>query len=134
NLWGPHVSGDTLEARWYAVAAIDRSKGRPFAFEAWTAFNKAAPIGTVKFNLDTGKAEVQADPKPADLTVGLAPEGARAGHQMPAGLPEKLVAVWQQYYKDQNGRITVLDGCLVGVEMILEKAGAEYNKKVVLNS
>ena len=43
-LWDPHVVGDSLEARWYAVALIDRSKGRPFPFQAWTAFNKSLPV------------------------------------------------------------------------------------------
>src|SRR5262249_22948253 len=40
----------------------------------------------------------------------------------------------QQYHKDQNGRITVLDGQLVGVSMTLEQAGQEYFKKVVRNA
>src|SRR5262249_32298330 len=48
HLWDPRVAGDSLEAKWYGVANIDRSKGRPFPFEAWTAFNKAAPVGIVK--------------------------------------------------------------------------------------
>src|SRR5262245_28225943 len=134
NLWDPHVAGDTLEARWYAVALIDRSKGRPFPFEAWTAFNKAAPAGTVKINLETGRGEVRTDPKPADVTGALVPEAARPGYRVPAGLPENLAAVWQQYHKDQNGRITVLDGQLVGVSMTLEQAGQEYFKKVVRNA
>ena len=53
-LWEPRVSGETLEARWFAVAHIDRSKGRPFPFQAWTAFNKSAPAGALKVNLETG--------------------------------------------------------------------------------
>jgi hypothetical protein len=134
NLWGPHVAGDVLEAKWYAVAAIDRSKGRPFAFAAWTAFNKAVPTGTVKINLDTGRAEVQTDPKTADVTAGLIPEAAKPEQRAPAGLPEKLAAVWQQYHKDQGGRIAVLDGRLVGVSLTVEPAGREYLKKVVLNA
>jgi hypothetical protein len=133
NLWNPRVSGETLEAKWFAVANIDRSKGRPFAFEAWTAFNKAVPVGTVQFNLDTGKAEVVSDPKPANVAVGLIPDAAKPEHP-PAGLPDELKTVWQQYHKDQNGRITVLDGRLVGVSMVLEKVGTEYTKKAVLNS
>jgi hypothetical protein len=128
------VIGDSVEAKWYGVANIDRSKGRPFAFEAWTAFNKAAPVGTAKINLDTGKAVIQADPKPADVTGGLIPEAAKPEKRMPAGLPEKLTAVWQQYHKDQNGRITVVGTRLVGVSMTLEKAGQEFLKKIVLNA
>lgn len=134
NLWDPHVAGDVLEAKWYAVAAIDRSKGRPFPFEAWTAFNKAVPVGTVKVNLDTGRAEVQTDPKPADVTAGLVPQAAKPEQRAPAGLPEKLTAAWQQYHKDQGGRITVLDGRLVGVSLTVEPARPEYLKKVVLNA
>jgi hypothetical protein len=107
-LWGPRVAGDTLEAKWYAVASIDRGKGRPFPFEAWTAFNKAAPVGTVKINLDSGKAELETDPKTADITQGLIPEAAKTEQMTPAGLPEKLTEVWRQYHKDQNGRITVV--------------------------
>jgi hypothetical protein len=132
-LWGPRAVGDTLEAKWYAVAAIDRSKGRPFPFQAWTAFNKAVPVGTVKINLDTGRAELQADPKPADITDRLIPEAAKP-EQQPAGLPEKLAAVWRQYHKDQNGRITLLGDRLVGVSMTLEPVGQEFLKKVVLNA
>jgi outer membrane protein assembly factor BamB len=134
NLWGAHAAGDVLESKWYAVAAIDRSKGRPFSFQAWTAFNKAVPVGTVKVHLDTGRVEVQTDPKPADVTGELMPQAAKPAQRMPAGLPEKLTAVWQQHHKDQDGRIAVLDGRLVGVSLILEKAGQEYLKKVVLNS
>jgi hypothetical protein len=134
NLWEPRVAGDVLEAKWFAVALIDRSKGRPFNFAGWTGFNKAAPVGTVKVHLDTGKAEVQADPKKADVTAGLVPEAAKPELRTPAGLPEKLTAEWQQYHKDQNGRITVVDGRLVGVALVLEKVGQEYNKHVVLNA
>jgi hypothetical protein len=131
HLWGPRVAGDTLEARWYAVANIDRSKGRPFAFKAWTAFNRAAPVGTVQINLDPGRAKLQTDPKPADVTGTLLPEAARPENQVPAGLPEKLTAVWRQYHKGQNGRITMLGERLVGVSMTLERAGQEFLKKVV---
>jgi outer membrane protein assembly factor BamB len=134
NLYDPHVAGDTLEAKWYAVAAIDRSKGRPFNFEGWTAFNKAVPAGTVKVNLDTGKAELQTDPKPTDVTMGLVPEASKPEQRLPAGLPDKLAATWQQYHKDQNGRITALDGRLVGVSLAVEPAGQEFTKKVVLNA
>jgi hypothetical protein len=134
NLWDPHVTGDTLEAKWYAVAVIDRSKGRPFPFEAWTAFNRAVPVGTVKVNLDTGRVEVLTDPKPADVTAGLIPEAAKPEQRAPAGLPEQLTATWQQYHKDQNGRITALEGRLVGVSLTLEPVGQEYLKKVVLNA
>jgi hypothetical protein len=133
HLWSPRVTDSTLEAKWYAVASIDRSKGRPFNFEAWTGFNKGAPAGTVKVNMDTGRVDVATDPKPVDVTMGLMP-GTVNSPQMPAGLPEKLTAVWQQYQKDQNGRITPLENRLVGVAMLLEKDGAEYRKKVVLNS
>jgi hypothetical protein len=133
-LWGPRVVGDVLEARWYAVAAIDRSKGRPFAFQAWTAFNKAAPAGTVKVNLDSGRVDVQNDPKPVDVTEGLVPEAAKPEQRVPAGMPEKLAAVWRQYHKDQGGRIALLGDRLVGVSLALEPVGAEFNKKVVLNS
>jgi hypothetical protein len=134
NLWDAHVKGDALEAKWYAVALIDRRKGRPFPFQAWTAFNKAAPAGAVTIHLDTGKAEVRTSPKSVDVTGELRPQAARPGQRLPAGLPEKLVAVWQRYYKDQDGRITALDDRLVGVAMNLEKAGAEYLKQVILNS
>jgi hypothetical protein len=133
-LWDPRVVGDTLEARWYAVAAIDRSKGRPFPFEAWTAFNKAVPVGTVKINLETGRAALQTDPKPADVTAGLVPEASKPERSIPGGMPEKLAAVWQQYHKDQNGRITVLGDRLVGVSMTLERMGQEFQKKVALNT
>jgi hypothetical protein len=134
NLWDPHVAGDNLEAKWYAVAAIDRSKGRPFAFQAWTAFNKAAPVGTLKIDLGTGRAEVQTDAKPADISSGQIPEAAKPEQRTPASLPESLLATWRQYQKDQNGRITVLDGRLVGVSLTLEMAGQEYRKNVVLNA
>jgi hypothetical protein len=133
-LWSPRVVGDSLEAKWYAVAAIDRSKGRPFAFQAWTAFNKAAPAGTVKIDLATGKGELQTDPKPADVTEGLIPEAAKPEQRTPAGVPEKLVAVWRQYHKDQNGRIALVGDRLVGVAMVLEPVGQEFTKKVVLNA
>src|SRR5581483_12410301 len=72
-LWNPRVVGDTLEAQWYAVANIDRSKGRPFNFQGWTSFNKAVPAGTVKINLDTGKATVQTDANKVDVSMGLMP-------------------------------------------------------------
>lgn len=134
QLWNGRVVGDLLEARWYAVANIDRSKGRPFNFQGWTNFNKAAPVGTVKVNLDSGRIELQTDPKTEDLTAGLAPMGTRSDRQVPAGLPGKRVAVWQEYHKDQNGRITLLGDRLVGVAMVLEPVGAEYLKKVVLNA
>jgi hypothetical protein len=134
HLWEPRIVGDVMEAKWYAVANIDRSKGRPFAFEAWTGFNKAVPVGTVRINLDTGRAEVQVDAKPVDVTMGLIPEAAKSEQRLPSGLPEKLVSVWQKYYKDQDGRIAILDGRLVGVSLMLEKLGQEYQKKVVLSS
>jgi hypothetical protein len=133
-LWDPRVVGDTLEAKWYAVANIDRGKGRPFNFEGWTKFNKAVPAGTVKINLGTGKATLQTDPKPVDVTMGLIPEAAKPEHQMPGGMPDKLIAVWQQYYKDQNGRILVIGDRVIGVSMTLEQKGQEYTKKVALNS
>jgi hypothetical protein len=132
-LWNPRVVGDTLEARWYAVAYIDRSKGRPFPFQAWTAFNKAVPLGTVKINLETGKATLQSDPKTADVTGSLMPEAAKP-EQIPAGLNEKLTTVSQQFHKDQNGRITIVGDRLVGVSMTLEKMGQGYQKKIALNS
>jgi hypothetical protein len=134
QLWGPHVAGDTLEAQWYGVANIDRSKGRPFPFEAWTAFNKAAPVGTVKVSLDTGKVALQSDPKPADVTAGLVPGAAKPEQRVPAELPAKLAPMWQQYHKDQNARITVLGDRLVGVSMTLEPMGADFLKKFVLNA
>ena len=134
HLWDPRVVGNTLFARWYGVANIDRSKGRPFNFQAWTAFNKAAPVGTVTINLDTGKATLRTDPKPADVTAGLIPEAAKPEQRVPPGLPVKLAAVWRQYHKDQNGRITLLSGRLYGVSMTLEKTGQEYLKKVDVNA
>jgi hypothetical protein len=134
NLWGPQVAGDVLKAKWYAVAAIDRRKGRPFPFAAWTAFNKAAPVGTVKVHLDTGRAEVQTDRERADLTAGLVPREANPAQRLPAGLPAKLAAVWRQYHKDQAGRIAVVGGRLVGVSLSLIPSGPEYLKKVVLNA
>jgi hypothetical protein len=134
HLWDPRVTGDTLEARWYAAAEIDRSKGRPFAFQAWTAFNKAAPAGTVKVNLETGRAEVHTDPTAADVTQGLVPEAAKPERRVPAGLPDKLADVWAQYHKDQNGRVAVVGGRLVGVALMVEPVGAEYQKRVVLNA
>jgi hypothetical protein len=134
NLWDAHVTGNVLVAKWYAVALIDRSKGRPFPFQAWTAFNKAAPAGTAKFYLDTGRVDVQADKKPVDVTGELMPAAAKPAQRLPAGLPDKLTPVWQRYHKDEDGRITALGGRLVGVSMKLEKAGAEYLKQVVLES
>jgi hypothetical protein len=134
HLWDPRVTGDNLELNWYCVASIDRGKGRPFPFEAWTAFNKAVPVGTARIHLDTGKGDLQTDPKPADVTGALIPEAAKPEQRMPAGMAEKLAAVWRQYHKDQNGRITVLGERLVGVSMALEPAGPEFTKKVVLNA
>jgi hypothetical protein len=134
HLWDPRAAGDTLEAKWYAVASIDRSKGRPFAFQAWTAFNKAVPVGMVKVNLDTGRAVLQTDPKPADVTGAQIPEAAKPENRLPPGLPAKLAAVWQQYHKDQNGRITLVGDHLVGVSMTLEKTGREYLKKIGMNA
>jgi hypothetical protein len=134
HLWGPRVAGDVLEARWYGVAYIDRRKGRPFPFEAWTAFNKAAPAGTVKVNLGTGRVELQTDPKPVDVTGSLTPEAARPENRVPPGLPEKPAAVWQQYHKDQNGRIALLGKRLVGVSMTLEKVGQDFLKRVALHA
>ncbi len=133
-LWRPRVVGDTLEARWFAVASIDRSKGRPFAFAAWTAFNKAAPVGTVTFNLSTGRVALQTGPAPANVTMGLVPEAAKPENQVPPGLPAKLAAVWRQYHKEQNGRIALLGQRLVGVSMTVEPAGADFVKKVTLSS
>jgi hypothetical protein len=134
HLWGPRVAGDILQARWYGVALIDRRKGRPFPFQAWTAFNKAAPVGTAKVHLDTGRVELQTDPKGEDVTAGLVPEASRPAQRVPPGLPAKLSALWQQYHKDQNGRITLLDGRLVGVSMTVEPIGREYLKRVSLNA
>jgi hypothetical protein len=135
HLWGPRVVGDTLEARWYGVAYIDRRKGRPFPFKAWTAFNKAAPVGTVKVNLATGKVILlQTDKKPADVAAGLVPEASKPERRLPPGLPEKLADVWRSYHKDQNGRITLLGGRLVGVSMTLEKVGPGYLKRIDLNA
>jgi hypothetical protein len=134
HLWGPRIVGDNLEARWYGVASIDRRKGRPFAFQAWIAFNKAAPVGTVKINLDTGRVVLQTDPKPADVTNGLMPEEAKTEQRVAPGLPAKLAGVWQQYHKDQNGRITVLGKRLVGVSMTLLPVGNEYLKRIDLNA
>jgi hypothetical protein len=133
-LWNPRVADNSLEARWYAVAFIDRSKGRPFPFQAWTAFNKAVPFGTVKINLETGRAVLQTDAKTADVTGALMPEAAKPDQQVPAVLKGKLTGVWQQYYKDENGRITLVGDRLVGVSMTLEKMGQEYQKIVTLNS
>jgi hypothetical protein len=134
HLWAPHVTDNVLEANWYAVASIDRSKGRPFNFQGWTGFNKQAPVGTVKVKLDTGRVELQSDPKPADVSGAMMPEAARPESQMPGGLPEKLTEVWHQYFKDQNGRISKQGQRLVGVSMTLEKVGQGYNKKVDLNT
>jgi hypothetical protein len=133
-LWEPRVSGETLEARWFAVAHIDRSKGRPFPFQAWTAFNKSAPAGALKVNLETGGVTLQRDAKPTDVTAGLIPEAAKPEQRRPAGLNEKLLPIWQQYYKDQNGRIVAVGERVIGVSMLLEKKGQEYQKKIVLNS
>jgi len=134
HLWGPSVIGDALQAQWFGVAYIDRSKGRPFPFQAWTAFNKAAPAGTIKVKLDTGRAELQTDPKPSDVTAGLIPEAARPERQVPSGLPAKLMALWQQYHKDQNGRIIILGNRMVGISMTLERQGNEFLKKIALNA
>ena len=134
SLWNPRVVGDTLEANWYVAASIDRSKGRPFAFQPWTAFNKAALIGTVKVNLESGKAGVKTDPNTVDVTGALMPEAAKPDQQIPKDLNDKLTATWRQYHKDQNGRIAILGNRLVGVAMTLEKPGQEYQKKVALHS
>lgn len=134
NLWDAKVAGDTLEARWYAVANIDRRRGRPFPFAEWTAFNKAVPVGTVAINLDTGRAKVRTDRERVDVTMGLVPAAANPAQRLPAGLSDKLKDVWRQYHKDQNGRIAVVDARLVGVALLLEKTGNEYRKKVDLNA
>ena len=91
-------------------------------------------MGTVKVNLGTGRAEVQTNRKRADLTAGLVPKEAQPANRPPAGLPAKLTAAWRQYNKDQGGRIAVVGGRLVGVSLTLERAGAEYLKKVALNA
>jgi hypothetical protein len=134
HLWDPRVVGDTLEVKWYAIATIDRSKGRPFPFEAWTAFNKAVPVGAAKIDLDTGRGTLKTDEQPANATEGLIPVEAKPEQRVPPGLPEKLSTVWKQYHKDQNGRITILGERLVGVSMTLEPVGQEFAKKVVLNA
>jgi hypothetical protein len=134
QLWDARVAGDVLEAKWFAVALIDRSKGRPFPFAAWANFNKSVPVGTVKFHLDTGRAVIRTDRKRADVTAGLVPIEAQPIVRRPAGLPAKLTAVWRQYHRDQGGRITVVGGRLVGVSLTLERSGAEYLKKVDLNA
>jgi hypothetical protein len=134
HFWGPRVVGDTLEANWYAVASIDRSKGRPFAFQGWTAFNKAVPVGSVTIDLNTGRPALQTDAKTADVTGAMIPEAAKAGQRELAVLPEKLIPVWQQYHKDQNGRVAIVGERLVGVAMTLEPVGREFLKKVVLNT
>jgi hypothetical protein len=133
NLWNPRITGATLEASWFAVAHIDRSKGRPFPFQAWTAFNKTVPVGTIKVNLETGKSEIRTDPKPVDVTAGLIPAAMKPDWP-PPGLSEKLDLVWHQYHKDQNGRIALVDDRLVGVALNLDKLGAEYQKRVVLHA
>jgi hypothetical protein len=133
NLWHPRASGETLEARWFAVAQIDRSKGRPFAFQAWTAFNKAVPVGTIKVNLGTGKCEIQTDPKPADVTAGMIPAAMKPDWP-PPGLSEKQELLWHAYHKDQNGRIAIVGDRIVGVELNIDKLGAEYQKRVVLHA
>ena len=134
HLWDPRVIGDTLQAQWFGVASIDRSKGRPFPFQAWTAFNKAAPAGTIKVNLDTGRAELLTDPKPSDVTARLIPEAARPDRLVPSGLPAELLPIWQQYHKDQNGRITILGNRLVGISMTLERQGNEFVKRIALSA
>ena len=134
ELWNPRATGAALEANWYAVAAIDRSKGRPFAFEAWTAFNRSVPVGTVTFDLDSGRADIRPDPKPADVTAGLVPEAATPIRRVPAGLPEKLTAVWSKYHKDQDSRVAVVGERLVGVSLVVEPAGKEFVKRVVLHA
>jgi len=134
HLWDPRAAGNTLDAKWYAVASIDRNKGRPFPFQAWTVFNKAVPVGTVKINLDTGRSVLQTDPKPADVTGAQIPEAAKPENRLPPGLPAKLAAVWQQYHKNQNGRITVLGDRLVGVSMTVEPMAREFLKKVAVNA
>ena len=133
QLWEPKVTGDVLEAKWYGVANIDRSKGRPFNFDGWTGFNKAAPAGTVKVKLDSGRADLQSDAS-IDVTGTLMPQDALPANRMPPGLPDKLVDVWKQYHKDQNGRIIALGNRLIGVSMTLEKNGQEYSKIVDLNA
>jgi len=87
-----------------------------------------------KINLKTGRAMVQTEVKPADVTGALMPEEAKPGRQVPSALAEKLATVWRQYHKDQNGRITTLNDRLVGIEVVLEKLGQEYQKRVVLNA
>jgi hypothetical protein len=134
QMWGPRVDGDILEARWFAVANIDRSKGRPFPFQAWTAFNKEAPAGTLKVDLGTGKVTIQPDAQPTDVTSGLMPEAAKPERRMPPGLPANLLTEWQEYHKGQDGRVCVHDRRLVGVAMTLEKAGNEYLKIITLHT
>jgi hypothetical protein len=95
QLWDPRhqQGGDTLEAHWFGVATIDRSKGRPFPFQVWTAFNKSAPAGTVKIDLTSGRVDLKTDPKAIDVTAGLIPEAAKPGQQIPLRLPPELTAV-----------------------------------------
>ena len=85
-------------------------------------------------NLDTGRSVLKTAPKSTDVSAGLMLEAAKPEYRLPIGLPEKLVAVWRQYHKDQNGRVTVAGDRLVGVSMTLEKLGQEYQKKVTLNN
>jgi hypothetical protein len=134
HLWAPRVDGVALTAEWYGVAMIDRRKGRPFPFQAWTAFNKAAPTGAVTINLEDGKVTLRTDPQPIDVTAGLMPAAAQPGQQVPPALPAKLAALWKEYHKDQNGRITALGDKVVGVAMTLEKVGPGYLKHVTLNA
>ena len=78
--------------------------------------------------------DTQTDRKRADVTAGLIPKEADPAQRPPTDLPARLTAVWQQYHKDQAGRITVVGGRLVGVSLTVEKASPDYLKKVVLNA
>jgi hypothetical protein len=135
HLWNPHVIGDMLEANWFGVAYIDRSKGRPFNHQGWTGFNKEAPAGGAVINLANGKVIIAND-KPIDVTAGLIPAASKPESRIPANLSKEMIEIWQRYQKDsdKSGRVTVLGNRLVGVSMTLLKRGNEYDKKIDLNA
>jgi hypothetical protein len=133
HTWNPRVVDGALEVKWYGVANVDRSKGRPFNFEGWTKFNKAVPVGSAKVNLDNGKVDFHTDANPGDVTGTLMPAAMKPESRMPPGLSKELTAVWQQYHKDQRGNIIVVGNHLIGVSMTLEKMGNEYSKRIDLN-
>ena len=126
ELSSPRVEGNTLQAAWYTVVAIDRRQGRPFNFEGLNAFNQKAPAGTLKIDLATGRTELLPDSKPGDAV----PQPAKKENELSA----KLMEIRNRYQNTEAGRIAIVGNRLVGVSLTVESVPANPTKRITLHS